>query len=95
MAQIAAIQRHHLIQPRRRAALNSQMAIDQCQSNQSSVVEMLVDWLLEEKSERCKQREPTATENSRIFSFFGTWAAITNFTYLDWGELLELEVHIG
>lgn len=65
-----------------------------CQSNQSSVIEMLVDWLFE-KHEQCEQREPTATENSRIFSFFGTWVTITNFTYLDWGELLGLEVHIG
>jgi hypothetical protein len=94
MAQIAAIQRHHLIQPRRRAAPKSQMAIDQSQSNQSSVVEMLVDWLFE-KNEHCEQREPTATENSRIFSFFGTWVAITNFIHLNWGELLGFEVHIG
>jgi hypothetical protein len=43
MAQIAAIQRHHLIQPRRRAALNAQIATDQSQSNQSSIIEMLVD----------------------------------------------------
>ncbi len=49
---------------------------------------MLVDWLFE-KHEQCEQREPTATENSRIFSFFGTWVTITNFTYLDWGELLK------
>jgi hypothetical protein len=55
---------------------------------------MPVDWLFE-KHEQCEQREPTATENSRIFSFFGTWVTITNFTYLDWGELLGLEVHIG
>jgi hypothetical protein len=55
---------------------------DQSQSNQSSIIEMLVDWLFE-KNEHCEQREPTATENSRIF------------TYLDSGELPGLEVHLS
>ena len=95
MAQIAAIQRHHLIQPRGRAALNSQIAIDQCQSNQSSVVEMLVDWLFEKKASGANSERQLLPKTLGSFSFFGTWAAIINFTYLDGGEWLGLEVHIG
>jgi hypothetical protein len=52
---------------------------DQCQSNQSSVIEMLVDWLFEKASGANSERQ-LLPKTLGSFSFFGTWAAIINFT---------------